>query len=291
MRFSFPTSASWLLVGSLLAYAVAIPVPHDDNLQVHDTDTPNPSIPEVAYWTRSPEDNSPPTVLRRIPKPKPKTKPKSKTPTTKKPKTPEKPKATPKVKTPPGKKPPTKPKKPKKGKQEQWQGPVPSEAEIDKKCRVPKDHALFWSGTSPKVHTYNAKAGLTTDSQAYPNGYTWRFRGKDAAKSALFAERFSRVFAKKASGVVHLMVPWAKGPRPDRVFQKDEWPILKKSLKSGRVTKIVQVNPDNFQETRTYDPKTYGLTKRADEIDLGNVPWDVDLDALAEAWKRADEGM
>ena len=56
------------------------------------------------------------------------------------------------------------------------------------------------------------------------------------------------------------------------------------------VTKIVQINPDNFQEPRTCDPKTYGLTKRAEEIDLGNVPWDVDLDALAEAWKRADEG-
>jgi len=34
---------------------------------------------------------------------------------------------------------------------------------------------------------------------------------------------------------------------------------------------------------------TEALSKRTAEIDLDNVPWDVDLDALAERWRREDE--
>ncbi|PVH92942.1 hypothetical protein DM02DRAFT_677164 [Periconia macrospinosa] len=279
MKFTLSTSASCFIIGSVLVNAVAIPVPQNDCLQACDSSVSSFPVAD-AYLTLSKEEETSPVLNQRTLKAR-KSKKKPKTPAKKptdKPKTPtEKPKA------------PTKPQKPPKETQTphqpQWKGPVPSEAEITKKCNVPKDKALFWSGTSKQVHTYNAKAGLVTDSQAFPDNYTWRFRGKDPAKSALFAERFSRVFAREASGEVHLMVPWKTGPRPDRVFHKDEWPILKKSLKSGKVTKITQVNPDNFQETRVYDPTAYGLTKRT-EIDLDNVPWDVNLDALAEAWER-----
>lgn len=46
----------------------------------------------------------------------------------------------------------------------------------------------------------------------------------------------------KAKGVVHLMVPWEGGPPAERVFHKDEWPVLKRALKRGTVTKIIQVS-------------------------------------------------
>jgi hypothetical protein len=119
----------------------------------------------------------------------------------------------------------------------------------------------------------------------------WRYRKPDSSfrdkkKDNEFAKRFSLAFAKKASGEVELMVPWATSPRPDRYFHLYEWPTLKKSLAQGKVTKIVQVNPDNYKEKRVYNPKQFGLSKRAAEIDLANVPWDADIDAVAEKWRQ-----
>ncbi|KAK3197454.1 hypothetical protein GRF29_216g257627 [Pseudopithomyces chartarum] len=184
----------------------------------------------------------------------------------------------------------TKPKKPKATQSgvPLWKTPVPSLSEISKQCRVPTNKALFWSRTAIPVKAYRAQKGFTTDSQAYPKGYTSRYRGKDAKKDALFAKRFSIAFAMKAKGVVHLMVPWEGGPPAERVFHKDEWPVLKRALKRGTVTKIIQVNPDNYAETKIYDPKEYGLTKRGEEVDLKNVPWDVNIDALRRAWGAED---
>ena len=48
------------------------------------------------------------------------------------------------------------------------------------------------------------------------------------------------------------------------------------------------MNPDNFDQTKVYDPKEYGLTKR-ESIDINNVPWDVNLDALEEAWNNSNK--
>ena len=162
---------------------------------------------------------------------------------------------------------------------------------------MPKGKAIFWSGVWPETEAYAKQKSLVHDELAYPKGYTLKYmrpNGKayDEKKNQLFAKRFSKVFARKARGVVYAMVPWEKGPRAGRVFAKDEWPILKHSLKAGRVTKIVQVNPGNFKETLEYNPNLYGLTKRAGferrgfdfDINLDNVPWDVNLDALEAAF-------
>ena len=179
--------------------------------------------------------------------------------------------------------------------EEYWKVPIPPQREVDKNCRVPRNKALFWSGTSGPAQEFARLNGLTTDANAFPGPtkkrpvkYTALFRGKDAKKDAEFANRFSRAFAKKAAGTVHLMVPWATGPNPTRVFHQVEWPQLKKRLKSGLVTKIIQVNPADFKDTKEYNPKEYGLTKRLEPVDLNNVKWDVDLDALEEAWKQAE---
>lgn len=289
-----------VILGSVLLGSVAIPVDHQrtglQSLNGYgpevDALTDIPAIPSTRAPTlhlesrARPRTKRPATTKKRPnktnkPKKEPKSIGKKKKATKKKPKP-----HTTKTSHKPAK--PTSTPKP----EEYWKQPIPSEAQIAQKCRVPRNKALFWSGTSAFAHDYAKLKGLTTDSNAYPGPtkklpvrYTYMFRGKDAAKSQEFANRFSRVFAKKASGTVYLMVPWKTGPNRTRVFHKDEWPQLKKGLQTGRVTKIVQVNPDDFDQTKEYNPKEYGLSKRAAEIDLDNLSWDVDLDALEEAWR------
>ena len=177
---------------------------------------------------------------------------------------------------------------------------MPAQSTIDRLCRVPKNKALFWSGSATTIlYPYRDQIGLVTDKTAYPAGYTERYRNPDGSqrdpiKDRLFAKRFSMAFAKKATGEVRLIVPWETGPNPNRFFHSVEWPVLKRSLARGRVTKIIQVNPSNVQETREYDPRRYGLSKRAEsmlskravEIDFDNIPWDADLDAVAERWRQ-----
>jgi hypothetical protein len=89
-------------------------------------------------------------------------------------------------------------------------GPVPTEAEIATLCSIPENKAIFWSDTADQVHQYKTKAGLVSDSQAYPEGYTWTFRTIKnptmAQKNDEFAARFSRVFARTAKGEVRVMV-------------------------------------------------------------------------------------
>ena len=167
-------------------------------------------------------------------------------------------------------------------------GPVPSEADITALISVPENKAIFFSGTWEKVEPYRKQTGLYTDTQAYPPGYTAIWKDVDKVKRREFADRFSRVFAKDVKGEVHVMVNWEAGPNPAQVFHSQEWPILKEGLATGRITKLIQVNPNNYAETRIYDPTIYGLTKRtADAVDLNNVPWDVNLDALDAAVKMA----
>ena len=176
---------------------------------------------------------------------------------------------------------------------------LPSEKAMSLKCKVPKNKAFFWSGVHPTGYQYAKQARLTTDETAYPPGYVYQF-GKDKLKGKYsratedkFQRRFSKVFATKAMGVVHVMVPWKAGPRRERIFHTDEWPVLKASLAKGKVTQIIQVNPDNFKETRKYDPKAYGLSKREARSGINNTVearWDVDLDALNEVFLEARMG-
>jgi hypothetical protein len=133
---------------------------------------------------------------------------------------------------------------------------------------VPKDKAFFYSGTWPKADQFGIEAELIMDVKAYPDKYVDLFSGRDGTprneeKRKLFSSRISRMYATKASGEVRVMVPWETGPDPTRFFHQDEWPILKAKIDSGDITKIIQVNPDNFKETREYDPKRFGLSKMA----------------------------
>lgn len=301
--FSVPA----VILGSILLSAIAIPVDHQpkgiqhlpgsgshDHALTELSALPPSEAPKLHFEPRARVKSKRPSTRKRPSKTRKhkKTKPKHKT--TKKTNKKKKPAGT-------GKKPTkTKSKAPAKATstpkpEEYWKVPIPSQREVDRNCKVPRNKALFWSGTSGPAQEFARKNGLTTDANAFPGPtkkrpvkYTALFRGKNAKKDAEFANRFSRAFAKKAAGTVHLMVPWAGGPNPTRVFHKVEWPQLKKRLRSGLVTKIIQVNPDNFEDTKEYNPKEYGLTKRSEPVDLKNVKWDVDLDALEEAWKRAE---
>lgn len=318
MRFSTtaPISASpgrlllvTLLLSSLLIGAIAVPLHGNNDLRDRDAATVSANAP--LYGILPLEKRAPP-----IPKPKPKPGGKPGSPDGSSPpgspplrpgqdNTPE-----PNIPPPltPGGAPPARPKTPtdktpdrlgakdppvNPGAKPDPHGPIPSEAEMMEICNVPKDKAIFWSQTQDDAYKYQDLNGLHGDTASYPPGYVDSFNRKTEPEKWLkFARLYSRVYAKKASGEVRVMVPWEKGPTPDRVFHSNEWPMIKEGLASGRITKVIQVNPKNFAETRIYDPTIYGLTKRSFDdmnVDLDNAPWDVNLDALAEAWKRANE--
>jgi hypothetical protein len=283
MRFSPPTSVGWsvrffgsILLASAFVNSIAIPVLYEKDLQFRDVDVSTLIIPEVAHVARSQEQEVQEFVVRATKKGKSKTR-------KKKPKTtPTKPKQTPTGTKPTNKATPSVKPKP---------DSVPSEARMMKQCKVPKDKAFFWSGAQTQGKKYARQFKLTMDEDAFPKGFVDRFSGddgkpRDEKKWDVFTRRFSKVFATKATGIVHVMVPWATGPKANRVFHANEWPVLKKRHASGQITKIIQVNPEDFNETRDYSPKPYGLTKRAAEIDITNVSWDVDLDALSEKWQE-----
>lgn len=312
MRFSTTTTASggvgkllliWFLLSSFLGGTFALPFVRnvdikDDDVSIVTTQTTRlPLQKNFDYEKRA-------TPL--IPKPKPGAKPGSPdassppphkpghnnapetnlppalTPDTKNPVRPESPTA--KDSHSGSKDPPVNP-----GPKPDPKGPIPSEAEIAENYHVPPDKAIFWSQTKEDAYKYRDENGLFTDTTAYPPGYTEVFgKGFENAKYNAFARRFSIVYAHEAKGEVRIMVPWDTGPIPDRTFHVAEWPIIKEGLASGRITKVIQVNPNNFAETRIYDPTIYGLTRRSFDIDLNNIPWDINLDALAEAWKRAN---
>ena len=160
------------------------------------------------------------------------------------------------------------PKEPANANAKPWEGPVPSEAEISALCNVPAGKSFFYSGTWPKADEYATQAGMVMDVKAYPDKYVDLFSGRDGTprspeKRTLFSSRISRMYASKAQGEVHVMVPWEQGPDPKRFFHSDEWPILKAKMESGEVTRVIQVNPDDFTQTRVYDPSRFGLSRRA----------------------------
>lgn len=299
MRFS--SSFTTFALGAFLLNALAVPVTHDGTTKAVDAVLPPsvsmPDVPALAVvppgdthaldTTLLPRARSRSSRSRSRARPKKTRKSKKKTTTKKRPGK--------------GRK---KTKKTKKGKDKKkpWEEPVPSEREITKKCKVPRNRAIFWSGVWKQTEAYAKQHNLIHDELAYPRGYTLKYMRKNGKaynerKNQLFAKRFSKVFARKSTGIVYVMTPWKDGPKAGRVFAADEWPILKKSMDAGRVTKVIQVNPDNFEESRIYKPERYGLSKREGvarrgvdfDVDLENVPWDVDLDALEEAWKREAE--
>jgi hypothetical protein len=66
-------------------------------------------------------------------------------------------------------------------------------------------------------------------------------------------------------------------------FHTVEWPVL-------QITELVQL----YEECYAYEvlvAKRFGLAKRAADIDLENVLWDVDLDALGWRWEQVHGGQ
>jgi hypothetical protein len=129
---------------------------------------------------------------------------------------------------------------------------LPTLEEFRKAVRVPKDKALFWSQTKDAKNKLVAKTGLTTDSTAYPPGFTDIPPGTSEAAAQKAADDWSLAYAEAAAGKVYILVPWDKGADPTRVFAKVEYQAL---LKNKKVTEMIQVNPDNFKMTRPYNPK------------------------------------
>ncbi|MCJ1353164.1 MAG: hypothetical protein MMC33_003149 [Icmadophila ericetorum] len=137
--------------------------------------------------------------------------------------------------------------------------PIPTLDECRKLVKVPKDKALLWSQVNGKQYEFANAMGLTTDEAAYPHGFTELAMQLPAKQGQEFADDFSQAFAEAASGTVYVMIPWDKPFDRSRVFGRVEEPAL---MRNRKVTQIIQVNPDNFKQTRPYNPKIKSHLRR-----------------------------
>ena len=123
---------------------------------------------------------------------------------------------------------------------------------------MPKDKAFFWSQIGTKYLEYASFSGLIWDKYAYPPGFTDRPNNREK-EAVQFARDFSQAFAEATSGTVHILVPWKTPLDPSRTFPSVELKILLESLKNGKITELIHVNPDNFRETQPYKPNVQML--------------------------------
>ena len=127
----------------------------------------------------------------------------------------------------------------------------PTDAELTAACNPTADKTLFFSGVGgqQKPTAYKNQAGLQMVKDTYPKNF---LKNKASVKTETydaFVERFSRVFAQKAAGTVHVMLPWTGSPDSKRVWASVEEPALKAN---SAVKEIIQVDPDNFSQTKPY---------------------------------------
>lgn len=137
--------------------------------------------------------------------------------------------------------------------------PTPSEEEIGAHLNIPtRSKTLFWSGP-PKGPPYQqpatelAKAkdfqvlgDLWTDSR-YPDRYS---------KKPHFWDKASKVLADTTSGVARVVLPKKEEPHPGSVWQKTEFPALKRNQK---VTQVVKLNFEDKQEEVIHQAGAFAL--------------------------------
>jgi len=143
MQFSIPLS---LLLCSILVDASVLPVPHDKSLRISRSYIPS-RLPGVASSALPSDGKALPIHARANTRSKTKKKSTRKHRPAKNPAT-----VRPKV-----------PKTKVKRKLQPWEGPVPTEAQVRRKCKVPKGKSFFYSGTWPKAAEYSRGAGWVMD--------------------------------------------------------------------------------------------------------------------------------
>lgn len=173
--------------------------------------------------------------------------------------------------------------------------PYPHKDECAQKVKTEENKSLFYTGfggfglTPKQLRDYKKQTGLhiVGDGFTYPSGF-------DAPKSEpkndipkqdeyykRFVDEFSEAFSEACSGEVFLLLDFnvdANNPPSGQcrtTWYRKEYPALKNN---GKVTKITQVNPADFTQTKQIWPTTAGsrLFRRDDDecldYDQGKAP-------------------
>ena len=168
--------------------------------------------------------------------------------------------------------------------------PYPKKDECSDKVLTEKDKTLFYTGyggfgLSPKqlvnYKTQN-KLHVVGDSFTYPSGFTApKNQPSDLDKAdqyyKRFADDFSEAMAEKSSGEIFLLLDWATDANnpPNGVCQttwyRKEWPAVKAN---SAVTKVTQVNPQDFSQTKQIWPQSGGSKLIRRDDDDGCLDWD-----------------
>ena len=167
--------------------------------------------------------------------------------------------------------------------------PYPEKDECSNKVKTEKDKSLFYTGfggfglTPKQMQDYKRqkKLHIVGDSFTYPGGFvTPKNEPADLDTQTQyykrFADEFSEAMAEKSSGEVFLLLDWATDANnpPNGVctttWYRKEYPALKAN---SAVTKVTQVNPKDFTQTKQIWPQSGGskLVRRADD---GCLDWD-----------------
>lgn len=173
--------------------------------------------------------------------------------------------------------------------------PYPTKDDCSAKVKTEKDKSLFYTGlggfglTGKQLQDYKRqkKLHLVGDSYTYGGGFVApRNEPKDDLDKQTeyfgrFADEFSEAFAEKSSGEVFLLLDWdtdANNP-PNSACQttwyRKEYPALQAN---SAVTKVTQVNPKDFTQTKQIWPTSGNgkLLRRAVDLcldwDAGKAP-------------------
>ncbi|KAF2254908.1 hypothetical protein BU26DRAFT_600524 [Trematosphaeria pertusa] len=168
-------------------------------------------------------------------------------------------------------------------------GPDVSDYNTDDEIRAayitPSGPSVFFSQIPSSTLAYNYAQSVNgvIFRGTFPRGFTAQNkRSKEWYQD--FADRFSGVYAEKASGEVFLVAPFDAEIAACRVWQRIELPTLRDN---AAVTKITLVDHDDFTKTKTLFER--GVTRLAlRDMDFGSL---AKRDDACPDWTDDEDGM
>lgn len=109
---------------------------------------------------------------------------------------------------------------------------------------IPSDYGGPNQGGSNVAYKFAQSIGGVIFRGTFPKKYT-NMNGRSAAWYQNFADRFSGVFAEKASGTAYIVGPWEGEIDACRVWQRIKYPTLQDNLEISRVTLVDYTNFEN----------------------------------------------
>ncbi|KAF2105788.1 hypothetical protein BDV96DRAFT_591868 [Lophiotrema nucula] len=141
----------------------------------------------------------------------------------------------------------------------------PSDDDIRGAYIAPSGASVFWSqiGTSQAPYDFAQSIGGVIVRGTYPKGYTNQNK-RSSQWIQDFRDRFSAIYAEKASGEVFFVAPFDNKIDACRIWSRMELPSL---MDNSDVTKITLVDYTNFANKKTiWEPTSIPFSKREEAI-------------------------